>query len=373
MCLYSELIDNPKYKKNNKNGGIIPPFPDKRVLLIPKKCGNCMECKKQYANDWNIRLQEEIKTHHNGKFITLTFSDNSIDKLNELIKIDIKHNKVDYAGIEIEHLEKWEKKKIMMPKGYALDNTIATKGMRLFLERWRKKTQKSIHHWTITELGHNGTKNIHLHGVIWSNYDLEEIEQKWQYGYIHKGERKNDTYINYVNAGTINYMTKYVTKVDLENRYYKPIILTSPGIGKGYINTYNAYQNRYRGEETDERYITDTGIIMTLPQYYRQKIYTEEQLEKLWLMKLNKEVRYVMGEKTTNEEDYWKLINEYRYKNKELGYNDNKINYDEKEYKNKLRQLQIETRINKAYAKTLSQHKEIKIKKSNGNVYKEQC
>ena len=40
---------------------------------------------------------------------------------------------------------------------------------------------------------------------------------------------------NYVSAKTINYIIKYVTKVDLKQKFYKQEILTSAGIGAGYM------------------------------------------------------------------------------------------------------------------------------------------
>ena len=44
------------------------------------------------------------------------------------------------------------------------DNDIATKAIRLCLERVRKQTGKSVKHWFITELGHEKTERLHLHG-----------------------------------------------------------------------------------------------------------------------------------------------------------------------------------------------------------------
>ena len=41
-------------------------------------------------------------------------------------------------------------------QGYELDNAIAAYAIRKFLERWRKKFKKSLRHWLVTELGHNG-------------------------------------------------------------------------------------------------------------------------------------------------------------------------------------------------------------------------
>jgi len=107
MCLYPKLIKNPKYKSNKKNGGNIPEMKDKRVAMVPIGCGECMECVKQKANNWIVRLMEDIKTYKNGKFITLTFSNESYAKLAGLCK----------------------------GEGYTLDNNIATLAVRRFLER----------------------------------------------------------------------------------------------------------------------------------------------------------------------------------------------------------------------------------------------
>ena len=62
MCLYPKLIANPKYSATKKNGGVIPKMKDKRVGYVPIGCGKCMECTKQKARDWSVRLQEEIRT-----------------------------------------------------------------------------------------------------------------------------------------------------------------------------------------------------------------------------------------------------------------------------------------------------------------------
>ena len=47
MCLYPTLIDNPKYKSNKKNGGVIPLCIDERIKKVPIGCGYCEECRKK--------------------------------------------------------------------------------------------------------------------------------------------------------------------------------------------------------------------------------------------------------------------------------------------------------------------------------------
>ena len=121
MCLFPKLVGNPKYKANKKNGGNIPHMRDNRVAVVPIGCGECMECRKQKANNWRLRLLEDIKENTNGKFITLTFSNESYKELSKLCK----------------------------GKGYNHDNEIATKAVRRFLERRRKENKKSVRHWFI--------------------------------------------------------------------------------------------------------------------------------------------------------------------------------------------------------------------------------
>ncbi|WNK14258.1 MAG: replication initiator protein [Microvirus sp.] len=309
-----------------KNGGNIPPVNDQRTTYIPIGCQNCIECRKKKARDWQIRLLEEVKTNKNGKFITLTFSNASIMKLQEELK-----------GL----------------RGYELDNAIATIAVRRFLENWRSKYKKSIRHWLVTEIGHKGTENIHLHGIMWTNESVNEIKKKWTYGWVWTGENKNGTVTNYVNERTVNYIIKYVSKRDKKHEEYKSIILTSKGIGSKYIGSYNSRLNKYNEEETNETYKTSTGHKITLPIYWRNKIYTEEEREKLWIEKLDKQEIWVMGEKVKIDkgtEQLDKLREYYRKLNIELGYGTDQKKEEKSEYEKNRRNMMIMTRIQKAYA-----------------------
>lgn len=313
MCLYSRFIRNPKYKSNKKNQGIIPEITDPRVLYVPVGCQECIECMKKKARDWQIRLMEEIKTSTNGKYITLTLNNESIAELSEICK-----------GVT----------------GYKLDNKIAIEAVARFRERWRKKYKTSIKHWLVTELGHTGTENIHLHGLIWTNESYDEIERIWKYGWIWKG--------SWVNNTTINYIIKYIHKQDEDHKGYKAKVLTSPGMGQGYTRRRDSKNNKYKGLETNETYRTETGHKISIPIYWRNKIYNDEQREKLWLQKLDKNERWICGEKirADDKEEYYKTIEWYRRKSKELGYGDGSKDYDAIKYEEDRRKIMIMTRIN---------------------------
>lgn len=321
MCLYPTLIKNPKYKANKKNGGNIPAVSDERVKYVPIGCQDCMECRNDKRREWQVRMMEDIKTNTNGKFVTLTFSNESIQRL-------------------------VTDEKLINLTGYELDNAIATRAMRLFNERWRKKHKKALRHWMVTELGHNGTENIHLHGIIWTNESIEEIRNTWQYGWI--WPRENDKGKNYVNAKTVNYIIKYISKIDEDHRYYKSVILTSPGIGGNYDKTYNAKLNKYKGDETKETYRTSTGHKIKMPIYWRNKIYSEEEREKLWLLKLDKQERWICGEKidiSKGEEAYYKSLKHYRELNTQLGYGNGEKDWKREIYERERRAMQQTKRL----------------------------
>ena len=217
MCLYPKLIQNRKYLKNKKNGGVIPPIKDKRVLMVPVGCGKCVECKKQKARNWQVRLQEDIRVNANSKFVTYTFTEHELQKLDNEVK-----------GLS----------------GYDRDNEICRIAVRRYTERWRKKYGKTLRHWLVTELGHENTERVHMHGIVWTD-EVKDIKEIWKYGKVWIGD--------YVSAKTINYIVKYVNKVDEKHKTYNSKIFTSKGIGKQYMERRDSGRNDERTDSNKKR------------------------------------------------------------------------------------------------------------------------
>lgn len=287
MCLYSKMILNPKYLPNKKNGFNPPRCDDERKRYVPIGCGNCIECRKKTQREWQVRLMNEMKYDKTGQFITLTFSEEGLKKVEE----------------QAESKEA---------------NIVAGVAVRKFLERWRKKYKKSVKHWFITELGHEGTKRLHLHGIIYTEKTNEEIQERWGYGITDLGYEMSQR--------TINYIIKYITKPDNDNKGFRGKIFTSKGLGKKYLESWDAKNNAYRVGETREYIKLPTGSKTALPIYYRNKLYTEDEREKLWIEKLDKDEAYVMGRKIKNvsttegQREMWEAIQWARRQNKEQGY-----------------------------------------------------
>lgn len=281
------------------------PLDDMRKEYVAIGCGHCVECKKQKAREWQIRLCEEIKVHKYNYFVTLTFNEESLRRLiNENPKLQ--HN-VNY---------------------------IAGKAVRRFLERWRKKHKKSVKHWLITELGHNGTERIHLHGLIMLDKTMtnEELENIWQYGHTYTGD--------YCNEKTINYIIKYVTKIDTDHKGYEADIFCSAGIGKSYTeNEQNKFKHRFNGKNTIQYYTLKDGSKIALPTYYRNKFWTQQQRDELWTHLLNSDTTYVRGIRVQNistpkgYNEYKNILSSQQKINNEIGYGNTAKEWDEKIYK----------------------------------------
>lgn len=273
MCLYPTYIKNPKYKPNKKNKGKPPVCKDRRLLYIPTKCGCCIECRKEKQREWRVRLEEELRSNF-GYFTTLTISPEGIKEIEEK------------SGL------KWEEN----------PNEIATKGLRLFLERVRKDIGKSIKHWCVTELGEKKDR-IHLHGIFFGQKSAELIRKHWKYGFVFIG--------GYCNSRSVNYMTKYMLKVDIKHPTFKQIVLASAGIGAGYMDRLDyLWQKQNYKNINVATYTFRNGTKMAMPKYYKNKIFTEKEREKMWINNLNRGLIWIYGEKV--KADDWKTIDNLR-------------------------------------------------------------
>lgn len=326
MCLYTKYLENRKYKPTRKNGYNPPPLTDERVKLVPVKCGKCIECRKEKKREWLARLTEEIRNDNKCTFVTLTFNDESMKEL----YIDTFGKKLSKPNHEEEH-------------------KMVTVAVRRFFERIRKETGKSCKHWLITEKGEDFNR-IHLHGLIWGN---AKLLKHWRYGYTYTG--------TFVNERTINYITKYMLKMPENDKNFIGKIFSTAGLGKGYLKRFDALQNRYKENATNETYRTRKGMLINLPQYYRKKIYSEEEREKLWIEKQERSYRYICGEKvsTDNTEEWENLTTYYQERAKRL-YGEDPGEWDKEKEKRKLEKMKIARDKQRAEAQRLRERNKLR-------------
>lgn len=310
MCLYPQLIRNPKYKPTKKNGGIIPECKDERLKYIAIGCGECSECRQKKARNWAFRLEKEIRNNNKiPKFITLTYNDESLEKLRERVKNDEnRKNKDIYDGIVKE-------------------------SVRLFSKRWEKKYKKTPRYFIVSERGKEGTERLHLHAIFWMEKEeyFNDLQEKWGYGIVDIGEYR---------TGTIGYLTKYIFKVDNKHEEFKTTILASKGIGTKLGKA--EIENIKRKKQYWIR--NGRGNKIDIPIYLRNKIFDEEEREKMWLDLLDQNVRFCKGEKfyTRTREEMKRFEKKQlfeREQDRKMGYKKPE-NYNEKQYKKILKKIE---------------------------------
>lgn len=345
MCVINrQVLKNKAYTPTKKNGYAIPEKPkDERQLYIKGcSCGWCYECRNKNANQWRVRLKEEVKANEfkNMIFITFTFSEKAYSKLTEEVRGDIINQYGDIKG--------------------EIDNEVAAKAIRYWSESIRHKHGKQPRRWLITERGGNETERVHIHGIIFTDIDNDTILKSWTFGIADDGRSTGRK--GWVNEQTINYITKYVFKTDSKHIDFKGRIFASAGIGKGYIqNELNRYRHRYQGEKTNTTYTDSQGYTCGLPKYYRDRLYTEEERRKLWTIQLDKnEDKIIIDGVEYNENDN-KAINQAiknnELKNIELGYPSEK-------------QIKAIKQINAKKREIIAAHKVIKELKKENKCYK---
>lgn len=322
MCLYPKQIINKKYLPNKKNNGIVPkppvvgydnngyPLYDERVLKVNVPCGQCIECRKQKARQWQVRLQEEIKCHEYNYFMTLTFSPDGLKEILDKSRLTECNAAAEYA-------------------------------VRHMLERYRKEYGHSLKHWLITELGHEGTERIHMHGLLLADHpeEFEEIQRVgdgmmarwkwWKYGNVFVGD--------YVNSRSVNYVVKYMNKIDDDHPGFNGQVLASPGIGRAYTDKKNNHElHTYRPGSTVDYYRLNNGAKIKLPKYYKNKFMNEDDREAIWREFMDKGEESIMGNnyntQTTNNRTLGRIIKRAQETNKFLGYGDDSKAYRKKDY-----------------------------------------
>lgn len=211
-------------------------FTDMPVTL---PCGRCLGCRMEYARQWAVRCEHEIKCHAISSFITLTYSERSVPYTSDGLM--------------------------------SLDLADVTK----FWKRLRKRVGVKLRYFQCGEYG-DKTARPHYHALVFgwypsdcvyygdSNsgeklYSSEFVESVWGFGRCTVQE---------ATWATANYVARYVTKKvvdkhDASDSRVREFLTMSrrPGIGQAWAALY-----------LDEWYARDSlvanGKEMRPPKYY---------------------------------------------------------------------------------------------------------
>lgn len=222
---------------------------------ISVPCGKCVSCYSKRRSEWSFRLLQELKNAETAYFVTLTYDPENIPVVEgnqSLSKIDV----------------------------------------QLFLKRLRQsvvKVDKSIRirYFLSGEYG-NETGRPHYHMVIFNLPYIktvaetkmlmqEFIQRDWKLGLCHVGS---------VTEASIMYTTKYMLKGSfVPEGVEEPFSLMSRGgrnghgLGYEYIKRMADWHRNPDGE--DRNYSMKSGKKVGLPRFYRDKIFTKQEIENI--------------------------------------------------------------------------------------------
>jgi len=219
-------------------------------LMINVPCGKCINCLKRRASDWSFRLEQEVKVSSSACFLTLTYENPP--------KTDL---------------------------GY---HTLKKRDFQTFLKRLRKlvpvkmENNRNVNKLKYYACGEYGTRTQrpHYHAVLfnlphWLIANPQQISDTWKNGHIHIVNNNLKT-INYV----VGYMQKQgMVKLNEQDNRAPEFSLMSKGMGNAYLT--DAMIQYYRSRKLF-CIVKEEGQIISMPRYYKNIIYTKEELQELY-------------------------------------------------------------------------------------------
>ena len=205
-------------------------------VLVPVPCGKCMECLRDYQNDWAFRLTQECRRVPCPIKVELTFAPEFVP---------VAYN--DEVG-------EWQ-------------TVISKRDVQLFLKRLRKmcpEFKNNLRYYAIGEYGKDGNR-CHYHIILISDAILKPYQY---YKRILSAWGKGFIYIKRCEQTQIGYVTKYLNKLDESPHIVKPFRLMSKHFGLCYLSD----------RMLDYFFSTFATSVpwkkgyIKLPRYYRKKL-----------------------------------------------------------------------------------------------------
>lgn len=209
----------------------------KKWKVVP--CGKCVPCKRRRQSAWSFRLLQEMQHSMSAAFLTLTYDDNHLT-----------------------YGEVWP--------------TLVKRDLQLFMKRLRKTHHKysddKLVYYACGEYGEQ-TFRPHYHMILFNlvpHMMFDEILARiWKMGNVR---------VDSCNIKTIQYTSKYVMKHRQVPEGLQPeFSLMSKGIGANFLTE---QVKKYYKDGEIPYVIWKDGQKMTMPRYYKERIFDEEQLRR---------------------------------------------------------------------------------------------
>lgn len=224
---------------------------------IDLPCGKCYECKRKRVSGWSYRILKEAERSSSAFFFTLTIAPEHI-----------KLTKNGFMSLYKEDVQK-------------------------FMKRLRKTQTNKIKYYAVGEYG-TKDKRPHYHLLLF-NVDLSTLLTEAEYKMVKNGTiqlngktpmsikewKEGHITIGQLNVATSQYTLKYVSKDanvpehERDDRL-KPFSLMSKKLGDNYLT-----KQKIRWHKKDilnRMYVPlKDGKKISMPRYYKDKIYTKHQ------------------------------------------------------------------------------------------------
>lgn len=209
-------------------------------------CGKCPDCKGRRTSGWSFRLMQQERISMSAQFITLTYDTNHVP---------ITRN--GYMSLRKCDLQKFFKR---LRKNHSVQCTSGS--------------MPAIKYYAVGEYG-GKTKRPHYHAILF-NADITLIQKSWQLGSVHYGT---------VTGASVGYTLKYMQKeskipMHRNDDRLREFSLMSKGLGENYLT--QAMVRWHHADPINRMYVTtDQGQKVSMPRYYKEKIYVETELRRI--------------------------------------------------------------------------------------------
>jgi len=244
-------------------------------------CGVCIQCKTKRLRSWIHRIMEEERVCVSSFFITLTYDNENLEWTEG----------TDKLGDSLPTLNKKTVQKFI-------------KRLRFYENEKHKEngtTAPSLRYYLVGEYGSKGQRP-HYHLLLFNCiYFYHSLSKSWTYGNIHLGDVKAESV-----AYSLSYMTDKTFKTFKGDPRQKPFSLKSLGIGKSYLHPDTIKWHK----ENDALYATLDTIKYPLSDYYRKKIWTDDQLRQQLCERVGQELQ---DKKNEEDRKFIKKFGEQRF------------------------------------------------------------
>lgn len=255
-------------------------------------CGHCVACLSRRRSDWFIRLLSEYDQASTAVFFTLTYDEESVTKDESVSRQDVTNfvRRVKRLSDDI-----WRQRFFQSPDYSAEHKGRVTEDGELI------KYRNPLRYFISSEYCPS-TGRPHYHGFFfnipleWMGNDFfqKKISDLWSNGFVTTGVPSN---------ARLNYVVKYCLALsDDTHGKVKPFLCCNrnPAIGKLFLSNRMVQYVRENLQETG--YLNYKGYLRPLPRYYKDRIFDDDDKEK---MRLRNEER----EKESFEKEWSYLCN----------------------------------------------------------------